>query len=79
MHAKKEGGEKAMTICDSCLHSRVMRRNGRQFMLCTYELGAKVHRPYCPDYINREGFIWKYKNRQKRERYNESGYMALSL
>ena len=69
-----------MTICDSCLHSRVIRHNGRQSMICTYEQGAKVHRPYCPDYINREGFVWMDKNRRKeRERYNELGYIALSI
>lgn len=70
-----------MTICNSCFYARVKRRKGRQSMLCAYEQGAKIHREYCPDYMNRESVIkWDKNKRKERERYKElGGYLSTSI
>jgi hypothetical protein len=50
-------------------------------MLCAYEQGAKIHREYCPDYMNRESVIkWDKNKRKERERYKElGGYLSTSI
>ena len=68
------------TICNSCFYARVTHHKESQSLICAYEPGAKIHRQYCPDYMNREGVIRGEKNKRiKPERYKRTGYSSMSI